>query len=64
MSTNNSSSQKPSIERRQFDTLIIGAGGFLTDINGNELTYGGHDPKFLNPEFIVRSAEIELPSKG
>ena len=43
--------------------VIIGAGGLLTDIDGNELIYGGKDPKFLNPEFIVRSAEIELPQE-
>ncbi len=41
--------------------VIIGAGGLLTDIHGQELTYGGADPKFLNPEFIVRSAGIDLP---
>ena len=33
----------------------------ITDINNVELTYGGGDPKFLNPEFIARSAHIELP---
>jgi 3'(2'), 5'-bisphosphate nucleotidase len=41
--------------------VIRGAGGFLSDIQGNELTYGGRDPKFLNPEFIARSADIDLP---
>ncbi|MEM9469970.1 MAG: 3'(2'),5'-bisphosphate nucleotidase CysQ [Pseudomonadota bacterium] len=37
------------------------AGGYLSDINGKELRYGGADPKFLNPEFIARSADIDLP---
>jgi len=37
------------------------AGGHLTDIQGNELSYGGVDPKFLNPEFIARSGDIILP---
>ena len=41
--------------------VLTSAGGFLTDISGNELTYGGADPKFLNPEFIARSASIKLP---
>ena len=41
--------------------ILKSAGGFLTDVNGNELTYGGADPKFLNPEFIARSASIDLP---
>jgi len=41
--------------------VLTSAGGFLTDIDGNELSYGGHDPKFLNPEFIARSASIDLP---
>ncbi len=41
--------------------VLNAAGGVITDIHGNELTYGGADPKFLNPEFIARSAEIDLP---
>ena len=41
--------------------VLTSAGGFLTDINGSELRYGGSDPKFLNPEFIARSASIDLP---
>ena len=41
--------------------ILRAAGGFITDINGNELTYGGHDPKFLNPEFIARSKNVDLP---
>lgn len=43
--------------------ILNAAGGVITDIQGNELTYGGADPKFLNPEFIARSAEIDLPEK-
>jgi 3'(2'), 5'-bisphosphate nucleotidase len=42
--------------------ILNAAGGIITDIQGRELTYGGADPKFLNPEFIARSAEIDLPS--
>lgn len=42
--------------------ILTSAGGFLTDINGVELTYGGTDPKFLNPEFIARSSYLDLPS--
>ncbi|MEM7618061.1 MAG: inositol monophosphatase family protein [Pseudomonadota bacterium] len=41
--------------------ILNAAGGVITDINGNELRYGGSDPKFLNPEFIARSADIPLP---
>lgn len=41
--------------------VLKSAGGYLTDIHGNELSYGGADPKFLNPEFIARSAAIDLP---
>lgn len=42
--------------------VLKSAGGFLTDENGKELSYGGRDPKFLNPEFIARSGSIDLPS--
>lgn len=42
--------------------VLLGAGGHLTDIHGVELQYGGTDPKFLNPEFIARSASVELPN--
>lgn len=41
--------------------ILKSAGGVLTDIEGNELTYGGRDPKFLNPEFIARSTSVDLP---
>ena len=41
--------------------VLRSAGGLLTDIHGNELTYGGADPKFLNPEFIARSPSVDLP---
>ena len=43
--------------------VLNAAGGMITDLQGNELTYGGADPKFLNPEFIARSNEIELPTE-
>jgi len=43
--------------------VLNGAGGTLTDISGKELSYGGFDPKFLNPEFIARGADILLPQQ-
>lgn len=43
--------------------VLNAAGGFITDLQGNELTYGGGDPKFLNPEFIARSASVMLPEE-
>lgn len=42
--------------------VLRSAGGFLTDVQGNELSYGGADPKFLNPEFIARSSSVDLPN--
>jgi len=41
--------------------VLKSAGGFLNDMDGNELTYGGRDPKFLNPEFVARSADVLMP---
>lgn len=38
--------------------VLLGAGGIMTDIDGKPLTYGGADPKFLNPEFIASSGQI------
>ncbi len=38
--------------------VLLGAGGTITDIDGKPLTYGGADPKFLNPEFIASSGQI------
>lgn len=43
--------------------VLNAAGGVITDLEGRELTYGGADPKFLNPEFIARHADIPLPEK-
>lgn len=43
--------------------VLNAAGGVITDIQGCELTYGGSDPKFLNPEFIARHADIPLPEQ-
>ena len=43
--------------------ILRAAGGYIRDIENNELTYGGHDPKFLNPEFLAwgfEPFEIEL----
>lgn len=42
--------------------VLNAAGGSITDLQGNELKYGlGLNEKFLNPEFIARSASVELP---
>lgn len=44
--------------------ILNAAGGTITDIDGNELRYGlGTNDKFLNPEFIARSREIDLPNE-
>lgn len=37
------------------DAVLRAAGGFMTDLDGNPLRYGGRDPKFLNPEFVACS---------
>lgn len=37
------------------DAVVRAAGGYLTDTEGKPLHYGGADPKWLNPEFIVSS---------
>lgn len=39
------------------DAILRAAGGFITDMQGRPLSYGGADPKFLNPEFIASSFE-------
>ncbi len=41
--------------------ILNAAGGTITTMDGAELTYGGSDPKFLNPEFIARNRDIPLP---
>ncbi len=35
------------------DAVLRAAGGVIVDLQGEPLTYGGADPKFLNPEFIA-----------
>jgi len=37
------------------DAVLRAAGGYMTDTEGAALRYGGHRPKFLNPEFIASS---------
>ena len=37
------------------DAVLRAAGGYLTDAEGKRLTYGGSNPKWLNPEFIASS---------
>ena len=37
------------------DAVLRAAGGYLTDVEGKPLTYGGSNPKWLNPEFIASS---------
>lgn len=41
--------------------ILNAAGGCITDMDGNDLRYGGFDPKFLNPEFVARHRDIDLP---
>ncbi len=44
--------------------VLNAAGGVITDLQGHELRYGlGKSDKFLNPEFIARSAHIDLPEE-
>ena len=38
--------------------VLQSAGGTITDLKGVTLSYGGKDPKFLNPEFIASSGMI------
>lgn len=40
------------------DAILRSAGGIITDLDGKKLTYGGADPKFLNPEFIAWSGDV------
>jgi len=37
------------------DAILNYAGGNLTALSGNPLTYGGTNPQFLNPEFVACS---------
>lgn len=39
------------------EAVLRAAGGLLTDTKGNALRYGGHDRKFINPEFVAASFE-------
>lgn len=43
------------------DAVLRAAGGTLTDTANRALRYGGSHKKFVNPEFIARSAECVLP---
>ncbi len=38
--------------------VLIAAGGDLTNVDGSPFIYGKVDQKFLNPEFIAKSADI------
>lgn len=40
------------------DAILRSAGGIITDLQGNQLTYGGNKPGFLNPEFIAWSGDV------
>ena len=42
------------------DAILRAAGGVIEDMNGQPLVYGGHNGKFLNPEFIARTADLAL----
>ncbi len=37
------------------DAILRSAGGYLTDVNGQALVYGGGNEKWLNPEFVASS---------
>ena len=37
------------------DAVLRAAGGMITDTDGKPMTYGGTNPKWLNPEFIASS---------
>ncbi len=39
------------------EAVLRSAGGVLSDLKGEALRYGPHDPKFLNPEFVASSFE-------
>ncbi len=38
--------------------VLLSAGGDITQADGSPFTYGHADRKFLNPEFIARSADV------
>lgn len=39
--------------------ILLGAGGVITDVRGNPVTYGGARPGFLNPELIAYTPYID-----
>jgi 3'(2'), 5'-bisphosphate nucleotidase len=41
------------------DAVLRSAGGFLTEVNGKDFTYGKAGNKFLNPEFIASAFDIK-----
>lgn len=42
------------------DAVLRSAGGVVSDTDGKPLSYGGADPKFLNPEFIASAFEWKI----
>lgn len=42
------------------DAILRAASGVIEDMNGQPLVYGGRDGKFMNPEFIARTADLAL----
>jgi len=42
------------------DAILRAAGGVIEDMNGQPLVYGKPGGKFLNPEFIARTADLAL----
>lgn len=42
------------------DAILRAAGGLITDMRGQPLTYGKPGAKFLNPEFIARAQDLAL----
>lgn len=43
------------------DAVLRAAGGAVRTLEGRVFTYGGTDPKFLNPEFVAAPLDFMLP---
>jgi 3'(2'), 5'-bisphosphate nucleotidase len=51
-------------ETHEWDTaaahaVLLGAGGLITDMDGNALTYGGKRKGWMNPEFVAKSPYLD-----
>lgn len=43
------------------EAILRSAGGKLTDLQGNDIQYAKVGDKFLNPEFVAMSGDLDLP---